>query len=172
MYYIIDREYVGPDSGDDQYVDSQTITISTHPATALDGTAVVSGHCATLAGYMTYAHGEYATAVAARAAVTAMYGETRIVDPIRTPLEYSEEGVVAIYKPGRYEPMSRMATSMMLDNSDITVTADITDEQIEQMVEDTVDEFRLGAELDPDPDEIRKSLKNWRDERISEAKEG
>lgn len=166
MYYIIEREYVGPNAGDGQYFDSRTFTVSTVPAEDLDGNAVVLGHCHTLADWMTYAHGEYETADAARAAISAMYGATRIVGPSRAPGDYSEEGVVEIYKPGRYEPMSRMATSMMLGETDAyvrAVSADTTDEQIEQMIEGIVDEFRFGADLDPDTDEIRRSLIIWRE---------
>lgn len=82
MYYLIENKYVGPNQRQDQYIDLDTIEISTSPAiTNSSHEERIEGWCGTTNDWAVYAHGEYGTIEEARAAITDKFGDVRDCDP-------------------------------------------------------------------------------------------
>lgn len=112
MYYIIETNYVGPNRTQDQYVDVDTIVISTSPAmTNLSHVERTEGWCGTTNGWSVSAHGAYATIEEARAAIAEKFGDVRNCDADGDSFESDDEDVVETYRPGKYAPLSSQATA-------------------------------------------------------------
>lgn len=78
MFYIISREYVGPDCGSaDHHV---RIRISDEPARQSDGAPVTDGLVGEYDGWCVWAHGAYPTVQAARDAVPYLFFKLREID--------------------------------------------------------------------------------------------
>ena len=135
MYYITATEYVGPNQDQAKYVDADTIEISTEPARNNMNRAVrVYGWCGTTNDIKTYAHGEYYTLDDAKTAITDIFGDVRDCDSNNYPFETDDDSVVAVYKPGKYTPMSEEATAHWIDCSmQGDVTATTSDERIVEL---------------------------------------
>ena len=147
MYYIIENNYVGPNRNQDNYVDADTIAISTSQAiTNSSQEARTEGWCGTTNDWAVYAHGEYATIEEARAAMIKKFGAVRDADDDDDRFEYDDEsGVVEIYKPGKYAPMSRQATEdWVYEGIRLDITTDTSDEHIAELV----DEYEAAANSD------------------------
>ena len=136
MYYIVEKNYVGPNQGDDEYIDADTISICTRPALKnLSGEPCTDGWCGTTNNWAVSAYGEHPTLEAARAEIHTLAGAGGVrqidldTDDLDTAddLEYEMEcnGLIELYKPGRYEPLSIEATSAWIDPSDIRADMDI-----------------------------------------------
>ena len=80
MYYVIETNYAGPNH--DQHADADIIEISTAPAITNSSHEVrIEGWCGTTNDWAVYAHGEYASAEEARAAIAEKFGDVRDSDP-------------------------------------------------------------------------------------------
>ena len=136
MYYIIETNYVGPNRTQDQYVDVDTIVISTSPAMSnLSHVERTWGWCGTTNGWAVYAYGEYATIDAARAAIAERFGDVRNTDPDGDSFESDDEGVVETYKVGKFAPVSREGTAdWAYDGIQSDIEADTSDERIAELV--------------------------------------
>lgn len=136
MYYIIETNYIAPSRTQDQYVDVDTIEISTSPAITNGSHEVrLEGWCGTTNDWAVYAHGEYATIEEARAAITEKFKEVRDSDVYGDLFESYDEDVVEIFKPGKYAPMSRTATEdWIYEGMKADINADTTDERIAELV--------------------------------------
>jgi len=163
MYYIIETNYVGPNRTQDQYVDVDTIVISTSPAmTNLSHVERTEGWCGTTNGWSVYAHGEYATIDAARAAIAEKFGDVRNGDSF----ESDDDDVVETYKVGKFAPLSRQAT------------ADWADDGIQSDIEAGTSDVRI-AELVAEYEAVANSygyalnndLKNFMQERRQELRD-
>ncbi|EAM4262980.1 hypothetical protein DMA39_22420 [Salmonella enterica subsp. enterica serovar Muenchen] len=173
MYYIIETNYVGPNQAQDQYVDVDKIEISTSPAiTNSSHEKRIEGWCGTTNDWAVYAHGEYATIEEARAAITAKFGEVRDSDPNGDSFESDDEGVIEVYKPGKYAPMSRQDTAdWAYAGIQSDIEADTTDERIAGLVavyeaEANSDGYTLDSDL---ANFMRERRQELRDELEDEA---
>jgi len=173
MYYIIETNYVGPNQTQDQYVDVDTIEISTSPAiTNSSHEERIEGWCGTTGDWAVYAHGEYATIEEARAAITEKFGEVRDSDANGDRFDSDDEDVVATYKPGKYAPMSSQATAdWAYEGFKSDIEAETTDARIAELVAEYEAEansngYTLSRDLEGFMQERRQEL---RDELEDEA---
>jgi hypothetical protein len=173
MYYIIETKYVGPNKGLDQHVDLDLIEISTSPAiTNSSHEERTEDWCGTTNDWAVYAHGEYATIEAARAAITTKFGEVRDSDPNGDSFESDDEDVIETYKPGKYAPMSSQATAdWAYEGIQSDIEADTTDERIAELVAEYEAEANSnGYTLDSDLEDLMKERRQeLRDELEDEA---
>lgn len=168
MFYVIETKYVGPNQTQDQYVDVDTIEISTSPAiTNSSHEERTDGWCGTTNDWSVYAHGEYDTIEEARAAITDKFGEVRDSDANGDSFESDDENVVETYKPGKYAPASSQATAdWAYEGIRSDIDADTTDERIAELVAEYEAEANSnGYTLDSDlEDFMRKRRQELRDE--------
>ena len=173
MYYIIETRYVGPNQTQDQYVDVDTIEISTSAAiTNSSHEERTEGWCGTTNDWAVYAHGAYDTLEEARAAITEEFGEVRDSDANGYSFEADDEDVVETYRPGKYAPMSRQDTAdWAYEGFRFDIKADTTDERIAELVtEYEADANRNGYTLDSDlEDFMQERRQELRDELEDEA---
>ena len=136
MYYLIETQYAGPNTGDDRYADADRIEISTRPAlTNMSHEPRVNGWCGTTNDWAVHAHGEYESLEAARAAITAIWGEVRLVGRENDDFLSDDGSVVESYKPGKYKPLGRLATAdRALESIKADIAIDTTDERIDELV--------------------------------------
>lgn len=139
MYYIVETRYVGPNKNQIRYIDADRVEISTEPAKKnCSGDECFEGWCGTTNDWSVYAHGRYKTIDEARAAIQEEFGDVRELEFD----DYSED-LVACYKIGKYEKMSREAThSWAFESIESDITADTTDEQIEDLIDSYEKEAR------------------------------
>lgn len=165
MFYLIETNYAGPSP--DQNADADEVRIQTEPGrTNLSHEERTEGWLGTTNDWAAYARGEYETEQAARAAIEDLYGECREVE-----LEaYMDDGVVAVFKLGKYEPMNREATgNWIYSGLECDVTADTTDEQLEALIEEYEAQCNSeGCTLDGSAIDMARE---YRDERIAERDE-
>ena len=137
MFYIIETNYVGPNS--DQHADADEVRIQTEPGrTNSSHQERTEGWLGTTNDWAQYARGEYETEDAARAAIEELFGECRERAVGSDPVNDDPDGcVVAVFKVGKYEPMSREWTAgWITPGLQSDVTADTTDEQLEALIEE------------------------------------
>ena len=93
----------------------------------------LDGWCGTTNDWATYARGEFPNLEAAEAYIKANYKDAREIDDF-----YDEGGTVkAVYKPGKYEPISKEATGNFIYDSLVdSVTQTTTDDEIRALVDD------------------------------------
>lgn len=169
MYYIIETKYVGPNQ--DQNVDADTIEITAAPAkTNMSHEVRTEGWCGTTNDWSVYAHGEYETLEAAQIAAQEIWGDVRDASPDGYSFESDAPEVVAVYKPGKYAPMSRQETADWThDGMRSDITAETTDEQIAELVDEYEGYANSdGYTLDSDLSEM---MTRYRDEKIAERDE-
>ena len=145
-YYVIEKNYVGPNALQSQYIDANTIVISTAPARDYGGNEWIHGCCGEVNGWVTFAHGEYKTIEAARKAIRELlFGKWRDTDTNGLPFEADDRDVCEVYKPGRYTMWDRECSQEWCYeaiNSDIK--AQTSDEQMAKMLEN----FQYAANLE------------------------
>lgn len=137
MFYIIKIEYVGPNP--DQNPDADEVRIQTEPGrTNSSHVERTEGWLGTTNDWAYFAHGEYETEETARAAIKELFGECREREFGTNPFKDDpDEPVVAVFKLGKYEPMSREWTGdWIYSGLQSDVTADTTDEQLESLIEE------------------------------------
>lgn len=168
MYYIIETKYVGPNEEQHEYVDVNTIEISTAPAiTNRSREECIEGWCGTTNDWAVYAHGEYATIEEARAAIAEKFGDVRDSDHLNGDRFEPDSGdVVEVYKPGKYYPWSMEAVDIWAAEfiQDV-IEADTTDERIagfaaESEAEANRDGYTLGGWLERLMLERRQELRD------------
>lgn len=166
MFYIIETNYVGPNQ--DQHCDADLVRIQTEPGrTNSSHKERTEGWLGTTNDWAEYAHGEYDTIEEARAAVEEQFGPCREREIGTDPFNDDPDGcVVAVFKIGQYEQMSREATGdWIYEGLRAEVTADTTDEQIEQLIEKWEAECNSeGYTLDGRAEDMARE---YRDERIA-----
>lgn len=167
MYYIIETRYVGPNRTQDQYVDVDRIDISTSPAmTNLSHVERTEGWCGTTNGWAVYAHGEYATIDAARAAIAEKFGDVRNSDADGDSFESDDDDVVETYKVGKFAPMGRQGTAdWAYEGIQTDIEADTSDERIAELVAE------YEAEANSNGYTLDSNLKDLMQERRQELRD-
>lgn len=169
MYYIIERNYAGPNI--DQNCDADTIGIYIAPGRT-NSSHEERTECwlGTTNDWAEYARGEFETIEAARAAIADLYDHVREQDAS----DSCDEDLVELYKPGQYEQMSRSATGdWTYDGIRADVQADTTDERITALVAEyeaaaNSEGYTLDSDLKDFMEERRQELRDEADE-ASEA---
>ena len=170
MYYIIEIKYVGPNQDQDQFVDADRIEISAVSARTNSSHEVrTTGWCGTNNDWATYAHGGYYTIDEAEVAIAEVFGEVRDCDPNGEAFPIDDEDIVAVYKPGRFEPMSSQATA---DWAYEGILADIDDDTTDARIVELVAEYEEeansnGYTLDRD---LWQFMRAHRQEQINNAR--
>ena len=160
MLYVIKNTYVGPNHYQDNYVDCDTIVISSTPTmTNLSREIRIDGWCGTTNDWSVSAHGEYPTIELARAAIQQHFGNVRDSDPNGDRFVSDDEDVVETYKPGQYAPMSGEATAdWAYPGIQSDIQADTSDERIAELVAQYEAEANSsGYTLDSDLDDFMKN---------------
>ena len=131
-YYIIETNYVGPNKNQEGYVDTDSIVISTAPATAnMSHEVRIEGWCGTTNDWSVTAHGEYENIEKARAAISEIFGDVRKANHDGHEFESDDDDVVEVYRPGKYTPMSRESSAnWVYESMSQDVDADTTDDEI------------------------------------------
>jgi hypothetical protein len=170
MYYIIEIKYVGPNQDQDQFVDADRIEISAVSARTNSSHEVrTTGWCGTNNDWATYAHGAYDSIPEADFEIAKKFGEVRDCEPNGDELPTHDEDIVAVYKPGRFEPMSSQATA---DWAYEGILADIDDDTTEARIVELVAEYEEeansnGYTLDRD---LWQFMRAHRQEQINNAR--
>ncbi len=104
-YYVVQINWVGPDQTSCKHIDFDRYEVTTEPPrNNSDGDIQLSGWLDTDGDVSRYAHGEYPCRAAAEHAIIKLLdGECRRYGEADAALEL---GVVSLYRPGKYTPMS------------------------------------------------------------------
>lgn len=138
MFYVIENKYTGPNQDQDQYADVDTVVISSAPAvTNSSNEERTEGWCGTTNDWAVYAHGEFETIEAARAAIAEKFGDVRDRDANGDDFESMDDDVVEVFKPGKYEMMCKEAViAWSYETANAEITAETTDEEIAGMIDE------------------------------------
>lgn len=167
MYYVTETNYVGPNKNDDRYCDADFIEISTSPAVKnLSREVCTDGWCGTTNDWALYAHGEFETEQAAREFIQAKWA---IRDDEEFDPRYADDGVIARFKIGALEQLSRQRTEDWIYAAmQCDVTADTTDEKISELA----DEYESSANADGVTlESVEEIIEKFRDEKRAERDE-
>ncbi len=138
-YYVVEVNWIGPDQMSDRYIDFDRYEVTTEPPRDTSGDIQLSGWMGPNGDVSRYAHGEYDSQTAAEYAIIRMLdGKCRRHDEVDAAMEL---GVVALYRPGKYTPMSYEALANYIfestENEEVHVPyGTITQEQMERLVND------------------------------------
>ncbi|WP_276117956.1 Rossmann-fold NAD(P)-binding domain-containing protein [Pararhizobium qamdonense] len=130
MFYLASVEYVGPNQDDDRYVDSTEIQVLKSPVKINGmGADILDGWAGEYNGWSTSADGVAATLEEAEAKIFALWGDVREIDHDgRDP----SVNIAAVYKPGKYAPLSRSSViEIVWEDFNDRITAESTDEDLE-----------------------------------------
>ena len=159
MFYVIETNYAGPNPLDSRYIDANTIVISTSPATTNSSKVVrLEGWCGTTNDWAVYAHGEYSSVEQARDAITAIFNNVRSGDA-NGAFASDDEAIIAVYKPGRFAPMTKEHTGDWAhDGIEADIDASTTDARITELVAEYEAEANSeGFTLDSDLADMMKA---------------
>lgn len=131
-HYVIEERYTGPNQ--DQHIDADVIKITTEPARTNSSNEIcLDGWCGTTNDWAVYARGEYDNKEAAESFIAETYKDARFLEES----DIVEGDTVAIYKPGKYEPLCKEATgNFIYDSLQESVTVSTTDAEISALVDD------------------------------------
>ncbi|WP_419618366.1 hypothetical protein [Thiolapillus sp.] len=138
-YYVVEVNWTGPDQMSSRYIDYDRYEVTTEPPRNTSGDIQLSGCLGTNGDVSRYAHGEYDVKSAAEYAIIKMLdGDCRRHDEVNAAMEL---GVVALYRPGRYSPISDDILSdyifRTVECNEISVpSGEITREQLNGVVRD------------------------------------
>ena len=175
MFYIVESDYVGPNP--DENVDGNMVFITQRPhLTNSSHEPRTHGWCGTSNDIETTGHGEYQTRREAENAISARWGECReeSIDDHDLRLDIDEEDgetsddfVVAAYRVGAYEPMTRSDTQDWLYSAmQEDIEADTTDERLVELEE----EWDSAANAEGQT-LWRRDIQDWARERRAELQE-
>ena len=130
-YYVIEEKYAG--ANQDQHLDDNTIKITTEPAMTNSSHEIcLDGWAGTTDDWAVYARGVYDSKEAAEKFIKTLYKDTREAD-----FDDNDQSIVAVYKPGKYEPLCKEETGNSIYESVISsVTQTTTDDEISALVDD------------------------------------
>ena len=136
-YYIVEKHYIGPNPRDGEHIDFNRFEVTTKPPRHKEGRICVYGWLGTYDSMDLYAHGAYDSLAAAEYAVKALLdGEFRRDPDDDLPLD-----VLAVYRPGRYAPITEDALIQWLEYM-IEVSADDDDEELERQADTMIYELQ------------------------------
>ena len=123
-YYIVEVKYCGPNRNDAEHVDRDRYEIMTTPPRIIEtGEVCTGGYLGASHNTVRYALGEYDSLSAAEYALQT--GPLRYTQFRHDPLDDFPYNVVAVYRPGRFPPMSDEALDQWLEYS-VDIAADDT----------------------------------------------
>ena len=129
-YYIVEKHYIGPTPRDVEHIDFNRFEITTKPPRDKEKQIRVIGWLGTYGNVDLYAHGAYDSLAAAEWAVKALLsGAFR-----RGPDDDLPPDVLAVYRPGRYEPITDDALIQWLEDM-IEVSADDDDKELDRQAD-------------------------------------
>lgn len=136
MFYIIRRNYVGPNWADQKFIDFDTIEILTAPATTNQSHEIcLEGWCGTTNDIEVVAYGEYATLEAARNAITSIFGKVRKI-AVGDDGPNGDRSILETYKPGEFRRESLEATQAWgYEIIEEMISSDTSDAEIDSRVE-------------------------------------
>ena len=136
-YYIVEQHYIGPTPRDVEHIDFNRFEISTKPPPyEFIGFVRSRGWLGTYDNVALYAHGIYDSLEAAEVAVEYLLcGEFR-----RDPDDDLPQDVLAVYRPGRYKPITDDALIQWLEGM-IEVSAD-DDEELDRQADTMIYELQ------------------------------
>ncbi len=137
-YYIVERHYIGPNSHDGEHIDFNRFEVTTKPPRNKEKRICVNGWLGTVDEVDLYAHGIYSRLAAAEWAVreVLLSGACR-----RDPDDDLPSDVLAVYRPGRYAPITDDALIQWLEYR-IEVSADDDDEELERQADIMIHELQ------------------------------
>ena len=130
-HYVIEENYVGANR--DQNIDADQIKITTEPARKnMSNEVCLDGWCGTTNDWAVYARGVYDSKEAAEKFIKTLYKDTRKAD-----FDDNDQSIVAVYKPGKYEPLCKEETGDFIYDALISsVTQTTTDDEIRALVDE------------------------------------
>lgn len=165
-YYIVEREYVGPDK--DRHTNDHTFEITTTPPrTNMSHEICTDGWLGTTNDWSRTAHDAFETEADAREAVQDLLSaEGYREQDLAT--HHVAEGVVAVYLVGRLEEMDAEASQNWVEDACEGITAETTDDQIEALIE-TAEEEANQEHLMLNTRAVRELFTERRDLLVAEA---
>ncbi|WP_419611502.1 hypothetical protein [Thiolapillus sp.] len=135
-YYIVEKHYIGPNPRDVEHIDFNRFEVTTKLPRNKEKRICVIGWFGTVDEVDRYAHGVYDSLAAAEWAVKVLLsGEFR-----RDPDDGLPSDVLAVYRPGRYAPITDDALIQWLEGM-IEVSADDDDEELERQADTMIYEL-------------------------------
>ncbi|WP_419637121.1 hypothetical protein [Thiolapillus sp.] len=129
-YYIVEKHYIGPNPRDVEHIDFNRFEVTTKPPRDKEKRICVYGWLGTYDNMDLYAHDVYDSLAAAEYAVKALLdGEFR-----QDPDDNLPTDVLAVYRPGRYAPITDDALIQWLEGM-IDISADDDDEELERQAD-------------------------------------
>jgi hypothetical protein len=171
IYYIIETKYVGPNQLDHQHIDSHVFDVCTKPALTNSSREVrTDGWCGTNNDWATYAHGSFTSQEIAEDCIHGrlLVAGCRAVDIDDIERRDREDGVVARYKPGRFEPMTSEATGDWIADGLHEIEADTSDKRLAEIVAECQETCRTDHGCKLDEDTLEEAIKERRQEMIDE----
>ena len=137
-YYIVEKHYIGPNPHDVEHIDFNRFEISTKLPRNESKGLVLQGWLGTYDDVDLYAHGAYGSLAAAEWAVKEVFlsGAFR-----RDPDDDLPPDVLAVYRPGRYAPITDDALIQWLEYK-IEVSADDDDKELERQADTMIYELQ------------------------------
>ena len=136
-YYIVEKHYIGPTPRDVEHIDFNRFEVTTKPPRDKEKQIRVIGWLGTYDNVDLYAHGAYDSLAAAEVAVKALLsGEFR-----RGPDDDLPPDVLAVYRPGRYKPITDDALIQWLEYR-IEVSADDDDKELDRQADTMIYELQ------------------------------
>ena len=159
-YYVVEVRWTGPDQTSAKYIDFDRYDVITQPPRNTSGNIQLSGWLGPDGSVVCYAHGEYGSLAEADYAVVKMIdGGCRRYD---TGFTDPNGAVVAVYRPGKYPPMSDdvldEAVLMAAKNNVVSVPREFNSwDQVKAVVRDLRDAFNRDG-YDAPPSRIGDAL--------------
>ncbi len=137
-YYIVEKHYIGPNPRDVEHIDFNRFEVTTKPPRHESKGLVLQGWLGTYDSVDLYAHGVYDSLAAAEWAVkeVLLSGAFR-----RDPDDDLPPDVLAVYRPGRYAPITDDALLQWLEYM-IDISADDDDEELERQADTMIYELK------------------------------
>jgi len=129
MFYVIERNYVGPNSETSRYCDFDFIVISKVPTFKNSKEDCVEGWCRTKNDVSITAHGQYETYEKALETIQQRFGEVREVEN-----EGQNPDIVAIFKPGRFANITKEFASDLAYDWSKELNKCATDKEIDDLI--------------------------------------
>ena len=168
MYYVIERKYVGPNPESNPL--QPIFCITTQPGREQgSGEVKIEGELGTSENEVEgYAHGEFETLEDARNIVSEKTGgDYQQIERAQSSIDMMEESLVEAYCSATLPALSEQATrQIMRDFADMDIYPTTSDEDIEELAEEYMEEIRNTSFAEADREAIVDLLKEIRNKKI------
>ena len=164
MYYVVSREYIGPDQ--EKRLNSEAYEITTEePTTNMSHEVRTDGWLGCTNDWDAHAHGEFETVEAARSAIAELIGDNRRETSDDDNEIRFNESIVESWTVGKYEEWGAdTSINWCYDGRADAVDADTTDEQITATVAQWNEEAHQEISAKLHTQAVEEWLKEYRDE--------